>query len=160
MRRAIATSVEFAEALTVLDEHRRFPEMKERSDAGAQRMWNKSVRFFRRWRRELENIRNDFGGHFGYKPAWFAMNHLHDGPGVFEYSENRAKGTGNVRFKFASEMVTIGRRRHARAADPKTHFRLMFRLALAAFAHAARCSQTLAVYDLSPRFRATTGRDA
>ena len=153
IRRSIGTVREFAEALEMLHQHAHFDEVKSRFDADARRMWDKSVRFFQRRDKDLRDIRNDFGGHFGYRPAWFAINHLHDGPVIFEYAADRGRQRGNVRFKFAGEIVAIGMRRHARADNPVDHFRLMFRLALAGFGHAARCAQILAVYDLWPRFR-------
>jgi hypothetical protein len=152
VRRSIATVREFAEALKMLDEHAEFPQVRVRFDAPSRRMWEKSLRFFERWDRHLRDIRNDFGGHFGYPPARFAMDHLHEGAVTFEYAADRARQRGNVRFKFAGEIVAIGMRRHARAEAAADHFRLMFRLALAGFGHSARCAQILAVYDLWPRF--------
>lgn len=139
----------------MLDSDKDFQNVKRRFDADASASWLKSVRFFTRWDRYLRDIRNDFGGHFGYPPAWFAINHLNDGVVSFEYATDPSRNKGNVRFKFASEIVAIGMRRHAIADDPGDHFRLMFRLALSAFGRAARCAQILAVYDLWPRFEAT-----
>jgi hypothetical protein len=150
IRRSIATVREFAEAVAMLNDDPDFVNLKERFDAEASAMWTKSIRFFRRWNKYLRDIRNDFGGHFGYPPAWFAINHLSDGAVSFEYAADLARQKGNVRFKF--EIVAIGMHRHARAEKVADHFRLMFRLALAGFGHAARCAQIVAVYDVWPRF--------
>ena len=152
IRRSIATVREFAEALRLLDQCPDFVPIKNKFDFGRRRMWDKSIRFFARREPYLGRIRNDFGGHFGEEPSRFAINHLHDGVVEFEHASDLSAGTGNVRFKFASEVVAIGMRRHALAEEPGDHFRLMFRLALAGFGHASRCVQTLAVYDLWPRF--------
>jgi len=152
IRRSIATVREFAEALRLLDECPEFAPIRAKFDSERRTMWGKSMRFFARREAYFGRIRNDFGGHFGEPAARFAINHLHDGAVAFEYAADSIKRTGNVRFKFASEVVAIGMKRHALADESHDHFRLMFRLALAGFGHAARCAQTLAVYDLWPRF--------
>ena len=152
IRRSIGTVREFAEAIAMLDSDAEFTGVKDRFDSDAATTWSKGVRFFSRWDRYLRNIRNDFGGHFGYPPARFAIDHLGDGPVVFEYSIDHANRKANVRLKFASEIAAIGMRRHSRAEDPSDHFRLLFRLALTAFGRAAGCARLLAVYDLHDRF--------
>ena len=98
IRRSIATVREFAEALAMLDADPDFERVRHHFDASASAIWTKSIRFFRRWDRHLRDIRNDFGGHFGYSPALFAINHLHDGAVSFEYAADPARQTGNVRF--------------------------------------------------------------
>ncbi len=152
IRRSIGTVREFAEAIAMLDSDEEFKALKAGFDADATRTWSKGVRFFARWNRYLRDVRNDVGGHFGYPPARFAIDNLSDGPVVFEYSIDHANRKANVRLKFASEIVAIGMRRHPRAESSKDHFRLLFRLALAAFGRAAGCARLLAVYDLRVRF--------
>ena len=152
VRRSIATLREFSEALASLDTHPDFEPTRARFDPVSQIQWSKSIAFFRRWHRYLRDIRNDFGGHFGHAAARFAIDNLHDGGAVFEYAANPLKNTGTVRFKFAWQIVAASMRRHSRADGLADHFRLMFRLVLAAYGHAARCSQILARYDLWLRF--------
>src|SRR5207245_1022653 len=65
LRRSIATVVEIAEEIRLLDQLDVFKRIKFSFDEAAFDKWNKAVRFFRRYEPFLELVRNDIGGHFG-----------------------------------------------------------------------------------------------
>jgi hypothetical protein len=152
LRRSIATLYEFSEALLMLENTAGFETVKARFSSSEARDWSKSIRFFNRRGKRLADFRNDFGGHFGYRPSWFAVNNLNDASVVLELASDSVRRKASVRFKFVSELVSIGMRRHARVADVSEHFRSMLRLSLGAYGHSARCAHQLAVHDLWARF--------
>jgi hypothetical protein len=65
LRRSIATILEVAEELRLLDGLEDFERIKRMFDESSLKKWNKAVRFFRRYERFFELVRNDIGGHFG-----------------------------------------------------------------------------------------------
>jgi hypothetical protein len=153
IRRSIATVREFAEALPALDSCAGFHSIKNRLNETERAMWDKSVRFFRRNYLYIQKIRNDFGGHFGYGPAWHAVKNLQETVAVLEYKHSSVGRRIQIRLKFAGEVVAIGMGHHKRGDTSKDHFRLMFRLALAAFAHSTRCVELLTLIYFEPRIR-------
>jgi hypothetical protein len=152
IRRSIATVREFAEALPALDAAEEFVEIRARFSTSDRKSWDKSVRFFRRNYKYIQKIRNDFGGHFGFAPARHAAKELNDTAVTLEFEANRLGRRVNVRHKYAGEIVALGMGHHKRGATSKDHFRLMARLALAGFAHAARCVHFLTLYYIAPQF--------
>lgn len=153
IRRSIATAREFAEALPALDSCAGFQPIRNRLSANERVMWDKSVRFFRRNYGYIQKIRNDFGGHFGYSPAWHAVKNLQETAAVLEYKHSLVGRRIQIRLKYAGEVVAIGMHHHKRGDTSKDHFRLMFRLALAAFAHSTRSIELLTLVYFEPRFR-------
>jgi hypothetical protein len=151
-RRSMATLHEFSEALLMLDETDGFAVVKARFDRAKTKGWTKSICFFKRRSQRLKDFRHDFGGHFGYPPSWFAINHLSNTEVAIELASDPVREKANIRFRFVSELVAIGMHRHSKVDDVADHFRSMFRLSLAAYGHSARCSQILAVHDLWARF--------
>ncbi len=153
IRRSIATVREFAEALPALDSCAGFHSIKNRLNETERAMWDKSVRFFRRNYVYIQKIRSDFGGHFGYSPAWHAVENLQETVAVLEYKHSSVGRRIQIRLKFAGEVVAIGMGHHKRGDTSKDHFRLMFRLALAAVAHSTRCVELLTLIYFEPRIR-------
>lgn len=153
IRRSIGTLHEFAEAIPLLDREPEFADIRARFTVDQRTAWDKSVRAFGRHRDYIEKIRDDFGGHFGVAPAWHAVNDLPATAVALEFQHNREKRTTNTRHKYASEIVAIGMGRHKRGDTSHDHFRLMARLALVGFSHAARCVHFLSDHYILPQFR-------
>jgi hypothetical protein len=134
MRRSIATLREFAEAVPKLEDELAFAEIRSRFGPKEKRQWDKSVAFFRRRYQYLQKIRNDFGGHFGFSPAWHAVQNLTSTAIAIEYERNSVRRTIAMRHKYVGEIVAVGMGHHKRGETSRDHFRLMFRLALTGWA--------------------------
>jgi hypothetical protein len=153
VRRSIATLHEFADALPALDACPAFAQVRRRLRAADLKMWEKSVRFFDRNHAYIQKIRNDFGGHFGFSPAWHAVQNLQPTAVTLEYKHSTVGRKVQLRLKYAGEIVAIGMHHHKRGGSSRDHFRLMFRLALAGFGHSTRCVELLTYAHFEPRFR-------
>ncbi len=82
LRRCIATLVEFAETVRLLDECDVFKPIKKGLDKKIRPYWSGAVRFFRQHEPFLKKVRNDIGGHFGSMAADCAVRHV--GPEALE----------------------------------------------------------------------------
>ena len=130
-----------------------FGEFKRGLGSDDLRMWNKSVRFFKRREPYIEQIRNDFGGHFGLKAAIHAIESLTSYPAALEYRRDFVRRRAGVKMEFAGELVALAMGRHRLGKESQDHYRLMFRLTLAAGGHSARLVHMLALAYLEPRFK-------
>ena len=72
LRRAIATLVEIAEVLRLIDREPAFVRLKADFDEMTLEYWTGAIDFFNENERLLERVRNDVGGHFGSAAALFA----------------------------------------------------------------------------------------
>ena len=72
-RRSIGTLREMAETVRLLDALPTFLPIKDDFDETSAIRWRKAVRFFLKWEPYIERIRHDVSGHFGLKPAVFAL---------------------------------------------------------------------------------------
>jgi hypothetical protein len=76
IRRSIATALEFADALKLLDGLPDFGRIKDSFDPWLKRRWDKGLRFFRAFEPLLRRVRNDIGGHLGNEAATYSVQHL------------------------------------------------------------------------------------
>ena len=76
LRRIVATLVEFAEVVRLLEEDADFRGVKTRFDSEAQNLWSEAVAFFHSNESFLKKVRNDVGGHFGGQAAVWAVENL------------------------------------------------------------------------------------
>ena len=67
LRRSIATLVEFAEALRLLNDCSDFNDVRLGFDEEVIEMWSEGITFFHENETFLERIRNDTGGHFDHR---------------------------------------------------------------------------------------------
>jgi hypothetical protein len=152
IRRSIGTIAEFAEEVRLLDQLPEFTEIKRGFDGVTIKRWDKSVRFFNRREPYIEKIRNDFGGHFGLKAAIHAIENLTPYAALLEFNVDSVRRRAGVKMEFAGELVALAMGRHRLAKDSNDHYRLMFRLTLAAGGHSARLVHMLALLYLEQRF--------
>ena len=76
LRRSIATLVEFAEALRLLNACSDFVVVKSTFDDEVKRRWNDGIEFFAEQEEFLKPIRNDTGRTFRSQAALYAIEHL------------------------------------------------------------------------------------
>jgi hypothetical protein len=147
LRRAIATLVEFAEAVRLLSELDDFKRFCGSVDASLSAYWTNGSAYFKSNERFLENIRNDIGGHFGSKAAIYALENLSgDAVGHMEF-----RGTGKeqtMHLHFAGELVATAMLRHLPGEGVEDRFHQITQVALAGFRHATLCTQFVAIGDL------------
>jgi hypothetical protein len=151
LRRAIATLVEFAEAVRLLSELDDFKRFCGSVDGSLSAYWTNGSAYFKSNERFLENIRNDIGGHFGSKAAIYALENLSaDAVGHMEF-----RGTGKeqtMHLHFAGELVATAMLRHLHGDGVEDRFHQITQVALEGFRHATLCTQFVAIGDLWDRF--------
>jgi len=147
LRRSIATLVEFAEAIRLLNACSEFQGVKARFGGEVGRYWDEGVRFFSRHERFLKLVRNDIGGHFGQQAAVFAVAHF-DPEAVGKIQ--RAERT--VHLHFAGELAATASLRHLRGSTNEQKFSRLLREVVAGFRHATRCTHCVVLGYLWERF--------
>lgn len=147
LRRCIATLIEFAETLRLLDQCAEFRAVKSEFSTQLVEYWDKAVRFFHKHEEFLERIRNDIGGHFGQQAAVYALANLD--PSVIGKIEADEK---NIRLHFAGEIAAAATMRHLSGSTNERKFANLLRIIVVAFRHATRSVHCLAVTYLWQRF--------
>ena len=118
LRRSIATLVEFAETLRLLDKCTEFQGVKARFGTEIAMYWPKALRFFDKHEALLESVRNDIGGHFGQKAAIYAKDNL-DPTAV---GKIEAKYMETIHLHFAGEIAASAALRHLPGSTAKKRF--------------------------------------
>jgi len=157
LRRSIATLVEFASAIEMLDQRPEFRKLKRDFNADCTSRWNESVKYFIDWKKYLSEIRADFGGHFDHGSACHAIAEMHpETVGELVVVKHDEEKTGGVRLKYAMEIVgsAMTRRKPADQED-RTYFHEMFVVVRAGSQMAVKAIHTLSVVYLLEKF----GRD-
>jgi len=148
LRRCIATLVEFADTIRLLDKCPEFQAVKPRFGAEAGKYWDRGLRFFQRHEQLLKRVRNDIGGHFGQEAAVFAVaNFRPDAVGKIELRDERT-----IHLNFAGEVVATAFFRHLLGSTPEQKFSRLLRTVKVGFRHATRCTHCVAFGYLWERF--------
>jgi hypothetical protein len=106
LRRSIATLVEFASAIEMLDQRPEFRARKTRFDREVQERWDNAAKYFRDWKTFLSERRADFGGHFDHGSALHAVKEMHpDTVGKIVVVKHTTDEKGGVRLAYAMEIV-------------------------------------------------------
>lgn len=155
MRRAIGTTLEFAEAFRLLDEHADFVHVRDRFTAEHCEIWQRCIGFFATHESTLQDIRNDIGGHFGYKAALYAVqNFSPDADGSLNVRLDYRKSKGGVWYEFAEEVAATAMGRQKRPGETsKEFFARTFQLLSECFEHAVHGTDLLTVVYTLDRFR-------
>jgi hypothetical protein len=157
LRRSIATLVEFASAIEMLDQRPEFRSLKKSFNADCTLRWNEAVRYFKDWRKYLSEIRADFGGHFDHGSALHAVEEMHpETTGELIVVKDEEEKTGGVRLKYAMEIVGAAMTKRKPAdQDDREYFHEMFVVVRAGSQMAVKAIHTLSVVYLLEKF----GRD-
>lgn len=151
LRRAIATLVEFAEAVRLLSELDDFQHFVRSVDAPLRNYWSNGSAYFKLNERFLESIRNDIGGHFGSKAATYALENLStDAVGRMEF--RRAGKEQTMHLHFAGELVATAMLRHLEGEGVEDRFHQITQVSLEGFRQATLCVQFVAIGYLWDRF--------
>jgi hypothetical protein len=147
LRRSIASLVEVAEAVRLLDREPEFGVIKKSLDPIARRLWDRAVRFFGKRERFLEAVRNDIGGHFGQQAAeWAVKNVDTSAMGKIEVSEK------TIHLDFAGEIASAAMFRHLSGSTADVKLMNLLRIVRVGFRHTAHAAHCLAFTYLWNRF--------
>lgn len=147
LRRSIATVVEIAEEIRLLDELELFERIKSSFEGDSLKNWNKAVTFFRRYESFFELVRNDIGGHFGLKAARYALTDLPNTVGVIQIVRGGNNGAG-VKLKFAGEIVVSAMFRHKGRHTDNWYLHRLLRLTRAGYRHGIKAINAIAAFYL------------
>jgi hypothetical protein len=149
LRRSIATLVEFAEALRLLNDCSDFSDVRSGFDKEVIDRWCEGINFFHENEGFLERIRNDTGGHFGPKAAAYAVANLNPGAVGKMQVEDEDR---TIHLHFAGEIAATAILRHLRGQSTEEGFGALLKIALLGYRHATTCVHCLAVTYLWKRF--------
>ena len=148
LRRSIATLIEFAETIRLLDECPEFQTVKQCFGRGGEKYWESGLRFFKRHEPFLERVRNDIGGHFGPKAAIYAIVNLESGTsGQIELRDKT-----EIHFNFAEQIVAAAFFRQLQGSTAAHKFTRLMRIVQIGFRHGTRCTRCVAYGYLWERF--------
>src|SRR5487761_47777 len=148
LRRSIATVVEFAETLRLLDGDVDFQTIRFGFNPEMAKSWAKALRFFAKHEALLQSVRNDIGGHFGQKAARYATANLASGV----VGKIEAKYLRTVHLHFAGEIAATATMRHLSGSTNTRKFLYLLRVVKTSFRHATRCVHLIFFTYLYPRF--------
>jgi hypothetical protein len=149
LRRSIATLVEFAEALRLLNACPDFGNARGAFTGELTDRWNAGIQFFQKTESYLRPIRNDTGGHFGPKAAEYAVTHFSaDAVGKIQVDEEGR----TIHLHFAGEIAATAILKHLKDQNTEVGFSPLLKTALEGYHHATTCVHCLAVTYLWQRF--------
>jgi len=152
IRRSFATLREFGECLVRLDGGADFRRVLWRQFDGTERgQWNAAIAWFGEHAQQIQNVRNDFGGHFSYDAALYAVQHL-DEVGDASLEMRRDGETAGPHLHFADALVQITFLRRKAELDEEAYATALFMLARTGYQQAVRCVHLVLAYYLAPRF--------
>ena len=152
LRRSIATVLEVAEELRLLCNLQDFQKIRSSFDETSLKRWEKAVRFFRRYERFFELVRNDIGGHFGLGAAIYALSDLPpEYVGIIEIMRGGKNGAG-VKLEFAGQIATSAMFRHKGKHTDEWYLYHLLRLTRAGYRHAIRAINSIAAFYLWDKF--------
>jgi hypothetical protein len=153
LRKLIATIVEFAEALRLLDDVSSFEQIKRNFPSSELSKWERSIRFFRKSEAFFKKVRNDIGGHFGSEAATYAVENFNLSViGKIEVAFER-DSRADVRLRCAGEIAAVALGRHLVGNDSEAKLRYLFRRVQVAYRYATISVQSLTYFHLWEKFR-------
>ena len=153
LRRSVATLVEFVGAIRMLDENRDFQLVKRRFDSDASQEWQEATSYLRKHKEYFKRLRNDFGGHFGFPAAKYAVETLdQDTPEALEICWKPLERRAGPKLRFAGEVAATAMARHKGTLSSKQHFEQMITTALDGYKHCTNCVHLVVRFYLIGRF--------
>jgi len=148
LRRSTLTLCEFAAGLRLLDDCRDFAVIKSEFDVKTSADWKLAIEFFRKNEPLIKNVRNDIGGHFGFKAAtWAVCNLGANSVGGIEVILNGRREPTTPHLNFAGEIAAVALGRHLNTLEE-----FLSECVVKGYFHAVSCVDTLVVQHLWPRF--------
>ena len=153
LRRSIATLIEVAETFRILDENQDFQRIKAAFDNQHMIRWNRTMRFFKRFEPVLKLVRNDIGGHFGYKAARYAIENISSSVVAQIELCNEGPSRVGVKLHFAGDIAVTAMLRHrGDESDNDFAMRIMKIVALG-YKQSIMAIDAINAYYLWDRFR-------
>lgn len=154
LRRSIATLVELAGAIEMLDQRPEFRRIKQRVDPEVQKRWEDAAQCFRDWKSYLSACRADFGGHFDHGSARHAVSEVHPGTvGQLVVVKHIEDEKGGVRLAYAMELVGAAMtRRKPDGQEDREWFHDMFVVVRTCSNEAVKAIHALSVMHLLEAF--------
>lgn len=152
LRRAIGTLREFGEAIKFLQGQPEFRSIRRSfEDSEAIDWWNNSVEFFKNNFEYLQQIRNDFGGHFSRSAASHAIKKI-DPSIIGKIEINFHNGRANPKAFFVDALVDEAMLKRRGDKERQPYAAEMIDFAIRGFEHASMCVHVLLRFYLIPRF--------
>ncbi len=152
LRRSIATLVELAETLRLLNGDKDFAIIKAGFRPEIRQMWEEASEFFDSNEGIFGKVRNDIAGHFGVSAALYAVsNLLPTAVGKIEIVFDDAHRF-DAKLQFAGEIVSTASFRHIPGATSEQKASYLIGRAVAGYRHATRCVQAVTVSHLWEKF--------
>ena len=157
LRRSIATLVEFASAIEMLDQRPEFRRIKREFNSDVRKRWDDAAEYFRHQKKYLSERRADFGAHFDHASAKHALKKIHpETVGQIAVVKHMDEEKGGVRLNYAMEIVGAAMtRRKPEDQEDRRWFHDMFILVRAGSNEAVKAIHTVSIMYLLERF----GRD-
>ncbi len=153
LRRSIATLIEVAEAIRMLDGDSDFQHVKSKFDRQHTIRWKRAIRFFGRFEPILKKVRNDIGGHFGHAAARYAIENV-DNSIVAEIElRNEGPSRVGVKLHFAGDIAVTAMLRHRGNQSPEDFAMEIMRIVALGFGQAIMAIDAINAYYLWDRFR-------
>lgn len=153
LRRSIATLIEVAESLRMLNDNADFQLVKAKFDKQHTIRWKRAIRFFKRFEPILKRVRNDIGGHFGHAAARYAIDNMESSTvGVIELSNEGPSKVG-VKLHFAGDIAVTAMLRHRGNESPKEFATKLIRVVAVGYGQAIMAIDSINAFYLWDRFR-------
>jgi hypothetical protein len=160
LRRAVATLVEFAEALHLLEREPDFQCLKAQFNSEALTQWSQAVQFFHANEAFLKRVRNDVGGHFGGAAAVYAVENMQpSASGKIELLETKP-GEWAERLHFTSLVAATALIRHLPGSSPEEKVDSLVAAVVEATKHATQAVHIITALCLWDRFGPSTDDSA
>jgi len=154
VRRSIASLVEFAGAIEMLDQRPEFRKIKAKAASHVRERWDGAVEYFRNWKDYLRARRGDFGAHFDHGPNLHAVREMNpEMEGELVVVKNHEEKTGGVRLKYAYQIVSAAMT-HRKPTDQSEAewFREMFIIVRAGTQETVKAVHSLSLMYLLEKF--------
>jgi hypothetical protein len=154
LRRTVATLVEFAEVLRLLEDD---PDFKKQVvstfNETARKQWSEGIGFFKSEETFLKRVRNDVGGHFGTSAAKYAVQNLNENDyGKMEIIEANTGGL-QERLHFTATIAAKALFRHVEGNTDEEKVKSLFDRVREATKHAWQCAHWITFWLWESRFR-------
>lgn len=152
LRRAIATLREFGEAIRFLQGQPEFKAIRRSfEDSEAIDMWTEAVSFFKDNAEYIQQIRNDFGGHFSRSAARYAVTHID--PSIIGSIEIKfGNGLATPKALFVAPLADEAMLKRRGDKTREEYAKELIDFAVTGFQHASSCVHVLLRHYLIPRF--------
>jgi hypothetical protein len=154
VRRSIATLLECMECLIALDGGADFRRLIWPFFTANERgQWNTAIAWCREHKQEIQNVRNDFGGHFSHGAALYAVRHAKQlGSGSLEAQLDLLTGRASVRFKFAGEIAAMALAARRQDQDMEAYIVQLIATMFEGYRQSVGCMHLVLEHYLAPSF--------